>query len=145
MMRVKTFYDEFNIVRVSIFFFKATNRNTGKRCKKLATTTTKKTEQRQWGHSGVFIVNFEHISCLFLLFLLVTLNKLILAEVFKIEATYINLLMKSKNLLPTGVKKERMLIRTSTMVVVGKYDDMFFTQLSNRLLSTILQGWKIFC
>ena len=64
---------------------------------------------------------------------------------FKIEATYINLLMKSKNLLPTGVKKERMLIRTSTMVVVGKYDDMFFTQLSNRLLSTILQGWKIFC
>ena len=29
-------------------------------------------EQRQWRRSGVFIVNFEHISQLFLVFLLLT-------------------------------------------------------------------------
>ena len=45
MMRVKTFYDEFDIVRVSIFLFKATNRNTRKRCKSYQ--QQQKTEQRQ--------------------------------------------------------------------------------------------------
>ena len=32
-------------------------------------------KRRQWCHSGIFIVNFEHISSLFLVFLLLTLNK----------------------------------------------------------------------
>ena len=32
-------------------------------------------EWRQWRGSGVFIVNFEHISHLFLMILLSTLNK----------------------------------------------------------------------
>ena len=37
--------------------------------------TTKTPEERQWRRSGVFIVNFEHISQhLFLVFLLLTLN-----------------------------------------------------------------------
>ena len=31
-------------------------------------------ERHQWRHSGVFIVNFEHISHLLLVFLLLTLN-----------------------------------------------------------------------
>ena len=31
-------------------------------------------ERRQWRHSGVFIVNFEHISYLVLVFLLLALN-----------------------------------------------------------------------
>ena len=31
-------------------------------------------EQRQWRRSGVFIVNFEHILHLLLVFLLLTLN-----------------------------------------------------------------------
>ena len=31
-------------------------------------------ERRQWRHSDVFIVNFEHILHLVLLFLLLTLN-----------------------------------------------------------------------
>ena len=34
----------------------------------------KKPERRQWGRSGIFIVNFEHISHLVLVFLLLTLN-----------------------------------------------------------------------
>ena len=32
-------------------------------------------ERRQWRRSGVFIVNFEHISHLFLVIILLTLNK----------------------------------------------------------------------
>ena len=32
-------------------------------------------ERRQWCRSGIFIVKFEHISYLFLLFLLLTLQK----------------------------------------------------------------------
>ena len=45
----------------NIFLFKVSNRNTRKKC--------------QWRCSGVFIVNFEHISHLFLEFLLLTLNE----------------------------------------------------------------------
>ena len=36
--------------------------------------TDTKAKRRHWGHSGVFIVNFEHISRLILAFLLLTLN-----------------------------------------------------------------------
>ena len=32
-------------------------------------------ERRQWRQSGVFIVNFEHISHLVLVFILLTLSK----------------------------------------------------------------------
>ena len=40
-------------------------------CSKL---TMKKPERRQWRRSGIFIVNFEHISQVVLVFLLLTLN-----------------------------------------------------------------------
>ena len=39
-------------------------------------------ERRQWRGSGIFIVNFEHISHLFLEFLLLTLNKQMLGGYF---------------------------------------------------------------
>ena len=54
--------------------FKDDNRNTrtkGKICSKL---TIKTPERRHWRRSGVFIVNFEHISHLVLVFLLSTLS-----------------------------------------------------------------------
>ena len=41
--------------------------------------TTKTPEQCQWLRSGVFIINFEHISHLALVLLLLTLNQQILA------------------------------------------------------------------
>ena len=44
-------------------------------CSKL---TIKKLEQGQWRRSGFLIVNFEHISDLFLVFLLLTLSKYML-------------------------------------------------------------------
>ena len=63
----------------NIYLFKFKNRNTRKRreiCSKLK-LTIKTGERRQWRRSDFFIVNFnfEHVSNLFLLFLLSTLRK----------------------------------------------------------------------
>ena len=44
---------------------KADNRNTRKMCEICSKLTIKTPERRQWHRSGVFIVNFEHISHLF--------------------------------------------------------------------------------
>ena len=58
-----------------IYLLKANNRNTRTRreiCSKLTINTP---ERRHWRRSDIFIVNFEHISHLVLVFLLLTLNK----------------------------------------------------------------------
>ena len=47
-------------------------------------STIKTPERRRWRRSSVFIVNFEHISHLFLVFILLTLNKQMLAGLFLI-------------------------------------------------------------
>ena len=57
----------------NIYLFKVNNRNA--RCKICLKLTIKTPERRHWRISGVFIVNFEHISHLFLLLLLLNLNK----------------------------------------------------------------------
>ena len=44
----------------------------------------------QWGCSGVFIVNFEHISYLILAFLLLTLNMKLAAEITQCRVQYEN-------------------------------------------------------
>ena len=66
----------FQIDPVGIYLFKVNNRNTRARCEICSKLTVKTPERRQWQwrRSGVFIVNFEHISQLFLVFLLLTLN-----------------------------------------------------------------------
>ena len=53
-----------------IYLLKVNNRNTRTRCEICSKLTIKTPERR----SGVFIVNFEHISHLVLVFLLLTLN-----------------------------------------------------------------------
>ena len=53
-----------------IYLFKANNRNRRKRCEICSKLTMKRPEQNNWRRSGVFIVNFMHISHLFLVFLL---------------------------------------------------------------------------
>ena len=58
----------------AIYLFKVNNRNTSKNCEICSKLTIQTPEQRQRGRSGVFIVNFEHISQLFLAFLLLTLR-----------------------------------------------------------------------
>ena len=46
------------------------NRNIRKRCERFSKLTIKTPYWRHWNHSVAFIVNFEHISDLFLVFLL---------------------------------------------------------------------------
>ena len=54
---------------------KFNNKNTRTRCEICSKLTIKKSKRHQWRRSGVFIVNFEHISHLALMFLLLTLSK----------------------------------------------------------------------
>ena len=58
----------------SIYLFKVNNRNTRARCEICSKLKIKTSERRQWRRSGVFIVNFEHILHLALVFLLLILN-----------------------------------------------------------------------
>ena len=51
------------------YMFKVNNRNTRATCEICSKLTIKTPERHQWRRSGVFIVNFEHISHLVLLFL----------------------------------------------------------------------------
>ena len=53
-----------------------------KRCELFSKLITKTPERCQWRRSSVFIVNFEHISHLYLVFLLLTLNKLMLVWLY---------------------------------------------------------------
>ena len=64
-----------DIFTANIYLFKVNNRNTRKSCEICLKLTIKTLEQRYWRRSEVFIVNFEHISHLFLVFLLLTLSK----------------------------------------------------------------------
>ena len=62
----------------SIYLFKAKNRNTKERREIYSKLMIDTPERRQWRHLGVLLVNSEHISHLFLEFLVLTLNKYIL-------------------------------------------------------------------
>ena len=62
-------------IPAGIYLLKVNNRNTRTRCEICSKLTINTPERRQWRRSGVFIVNFEHISHLVLVFLLLTLNK----------------------------------------------------------------------
>ena len=50
------------------YIFKVNNRNTRTRCEICSKLTIKTPERCQWPRSGVFIVNFEHISHIVLVF-----------------------------------------------------------------------------
>ena len=60
---------------VNIYLFKINNRNIRKKCEICLKLTIKTPERLHWRRSCVFIVNFEHISHLFLVFLVLTLSK----------------------------------------------------------------------
>ena len=70
MIVISTFLDP-----AGNYMFKVNNRNTRTKCEICSKLTIKTSERRQWRRSGVFIVNFEHISHLVLVFLLLTLNR----------------------------------------------------------------------
>ena len=52
-------------------------------------------ERRHWCRSGVAIVNFEHVSHLFLVLLLLSLNKHMLAEIMQFDVILINVIRRS--------------------------------------------------
>ena len=62
-----------------ICMFNFNKRNTRARCEICSKLTIKTPERRKWRRSGVFIVNFEHILQLVLVFLLLNLNMQITA------------------------------------------------------------------
>ena len=70
----------------NIYLFKDNNRNSRKRCEICLKLTIKTPERRHWRRYGVFIVNFEHISHFFQMFLLLTLNKQMLAKLVLLHA-----------------------------------------------------------
>ena len=57
-----------------IYQLRVNNRNTRTRCEICSNLSIKTPERHQWRRSGIFIVNFQHISHLVLVFLLLTLN-----------------------------------------------------------------------
>ena len=57
---------------------KVNSRNTRTRCEICSKLTIKISERRHWRRSDIFIVNFEHISHLVLVFLMLALNMLTL-------------------------------------------------------------------
>ena len=57
-----------------IYVLKVNDRNARTKCEICSKLTIETTERRQWRRSGVFIVIFEFISHLVLVFLLLTLN-----------------------------------------------------------------------
>ena len=58
-----------------IYLFKVNNGNTRTTCETCSKLTIKIPKRRHCRRSGVFIVNFEHISHIVLVFPLLTLNK----------------------------------------------------------------------
>ena len=67
--------DNKNVYPAGNYMLKVSNRNTTTRCDIYSKLTVKIPERRQWRHSGIFIVNFEHISHLALVLLLLTLSR----------------------------------------------------------------------
>ena len=68
---------QFSLIHITptgIFLLNVNNRNTSTRCEICSKLTIKTPERCQWRRSGVFIVNFGHISHLVIVFLLLTLN-----------------------------------------------------------------------
>ena len=68
--------------------FKVNNRNTITTCEICSKLTIKTSKPRHWRRSVVFLVNFEHISLLFLVFLLLTLSRLMPTGIKLYETHY---------------------------------------------------------
>ena len=79
-----------HIYPASNYMFKVNNRGTITRCETCSKLTIKTSERHHWCRSGVFIVNFEHILHLVLVFLLLTLKR-------QMPAGYVLTILTGKN------------------------------------------------
>ena len=62
----------YSIYQANIYLLKVNDRDTRKRCEICSKLTIKSPEWRHWRYSVVFIVNFEYISHIFLVLLMLT-------------------------------------------------------------------------
>ena len=69
----------YNALPAVVYLLKVNKRNTITRCEICSKLTIKTSERRHWGRSDVFIVNFEHISHLALVFYIVNFEHVIAA------------------------------------------------------------------
>ena len=67
--------ETWNAIPTNIYLFKVSNRNVRNWSEMCSKLTMKTPARRQWGRSGVFIANFEHISLLCLVFQFLILSK----------------------------------------------------------------------
>ena len=74
------------------YLFKVRNKNIRKRCEICLKLTIKTPGRRHWRFSSVFIVNFEHILHLFLVFLLLTLTKKMFSGIVTVCLVYSNIM-----------------------------------------------------
>ena len=74
LVHVFVYYDD-SLLHLKQILFKVSNTYTRTRCEICSKLTRKIPERRYWRRSGIFIVNFEHISHLALMFLLLTLSR----------------------------------------------------------------------
>ena len=79
-----------NINLANIYLFKVNNRNSTKRCEICSKLTIKIPKRRQRCCSRIFIVKFEHITHLFLVFLLLILNKQMFAWWRRLGVSFVN-------------------------------------------------------
>ena len=68
---------QYSTYSAGIYLLKVNNRNTRTRCEICLKLTINVPELRHWRHSGIIIVNFEHISHLAVVFLSLNLNRLL--------------------------------------------------------------------
>ena len=104
---VFTFIIYFSIPSWQYYMFEVNNRNTMARCKICSKLVIMKSERHHWFRSGVFIVNFEHISHFFLVFLLLTLmptGYLYLTVQFQHTFFYFDKLQSFSEWIPDGEK-----------------------------------------
>ena len=66
---------EKRFIPAGIYLFTVNNRNFKTMCEICSKLTIKTPERRHWRCSGTFIINFNHISHIVLVFLLLTVNK----------------------------------------------------------------------
>ena len=120
MVLIKNFYTNFKALKLStnlanFCLFKVSNRNTMKSCEICSKLIIKPSKWRRERRFGVFIVIFELNSHLFLVRLLLTLNKLDIYWVVQKLSIMLNVLKFKNNI---GTYSE--LSQTSKMELVAK-------------------------
>ena len=78
MVLIQTFHHEnfrLTLILAGNYMFNVNNRNSRTRCEICSELTIKTPGRRHWRRFGDFVVNFEHILHLVLVFLLLTLSR----------------------------------------------------------------------